>query len=162
MLVCVFSLVLLIAVYNTHLWKEPNKRKKPYAIKSTGRPKTWYHTVSPTPRGISLIGCQHTLGDITVAPGKAYSQNALSPQLAKWIHRTRNYCLAPNDSSLQVRKTATIFRSNAFENKRYTYFITSPFFCQEKLAGKNWQTCLVDLTKVFRSFLWLKFIAIDF
>ena len=80
--------------------------------------------LSRIPHGIRLIGCYHTLGDVTVAPGKAYSHQCFKPTAHEMNSPSTNYCLTPTDSSLQVRSTDTIFRSNAFEKIKDTLIVS--------------------------------------
>ena len=49
--------------------------------------KLRYHSVLPFSHKKSLIGCKHTLFDITVETGRPTQPKAFSQQLAEGIHR---------------------------------------------------------------------------
>lgn len=87
--------------------------KNPCILRYRDSYKPCYHSALLHPHRCNLIRCLTAPRDITVAPGKAYTAKAFSPQLTKGIRRFMRYCFAPNNSSLKRPKTVTGFRSNA-------------------------------------------------
>ena len=70
---------------------------------------------------MSLIGCNHTLSDVTVAPGIAYTV-ALQRTAHRVYSRLMDLRLAPNDGSLCTHADVTDLCSNAFKIK-YTIIL---------------------------------------
>ena len=70
---------------------------------------------------MSLIGCNHTLSDVTVAPGIAYTV-ALQRTAHRVNSRLMDLRLAPNDGSLCIHADVTALCSNTFKIK-YTIIL---------------------------------------
>ena len=78
---------------------------------------------------MSLIGCKHTLSDVTVAPGIAYTVS-LQRTANRVYSRLMDLRLAPNDGSLRIHADVTALCSNAFKNKIYKHFSRNNGICQ--------------------------------